>query len=133
MKHLNIASVLGWQDAEDIDEGLFLQPAEAAAIDAALANIPALESGIATTQEMIDQLTRSNEERERLLEEARLSLEEANAELASIKGGSSGKGTSLATDANLEINAEESSTLPRYDSPEHPANIAASRINRFKK
>lgn len=39
MKHTNIAKVLGWSETEDLQDGLHLQPEEAAALDTHLGTI----------------------------------------------------------------------------------------------
>ena len=102
MKYTRIAAALGWEETPDNQEGLFLQPEEAATLDAALGNDNA--EALATANETITTLNgeisnlktaaTAAAENETRLNNRIAELEAENAELGKE---SSGNGTVVTT------------------------------------
>lgn len=129
MKHTNIAAALAWDETPDNQEGLFLQPEEAATIDAALGkkaeNEKAAEDLVAANAtiaqlkgEITIATTAAVADKNRIAE-----LEAENKKLGSQ---SSGTGTNLPTGGDTVIE-EKGSRKITLNSPEHPLNVEAAR------
>lgn len=135
MKHTNIGTILGWTEIPETTEGLFLQPEEALRIDTALGKIS--ENETAAT-DLVTANTTIGEQTTKIT-----NLETAAANHEGTVTGLNNRITELETQLGLKASgngstlkvaadeAEEIETkvgkLPRYDSPDHPANLAAKR------
>jgi polyhydroxyalkanoate synthesis regulator phasin len=152
MKAGNIARVLGWTEVPDNkEEGLFLQPEEVGVLDDFITNLENSDTAteLSTANQTIEQLngristmktdsdnattlaqTQAGKITE--LEERVNTLEAENKELGKR---SSGNGSSIATgaDGQHEEANNTNANLPRYDSPEHPANLLADKFVKVKK
>lgn len=127
-KYTAIAAVLGWTEFEPQEDGLFLQPEEATAIDTALANATAVQTqldvantSVTSLQEQIAKM--HSAESVKTLNDRITALEAENKELGKK---SSGTGTAL------EVGEEEQETgAPKkkhtMSSAEHPVGAAVKQ------
>src|SRR5438552_1310384 len=114
----NIASVLGWEQSPDTEEGIFPQPEEAAAIDAALGvedNTEALTAAQGQVNELTNQLAAANDS----LATANSRITELEAENARLGQESSGKGTNLTVTEDPKVEEEKT---PSYLDESNPIN-----------
>ena len=154
MKYAFIAGALGWTETPECTEGLFLQPEEAAKID------KDLQTGAASQKAAEDLVTANNTIEERNGTIAGLNttisdmqsaantaaqaaadtlaardqrIQELEAQVTELGKGSSGKGTTVPSAEDVVASEKVStSALPRYDSPDHPANKEADKYTRKK-
>ena len=139
MKHPKIAATLGWTEEPSTEEGLFLQPEEATTIETALTEAVNNTAALATAQETIlanavtiDAMTvaaTAVSETATVQGDRIIALE---ATVAKLNGQSSGAKGSTIPGAVDEPPKEATVTtgFPRFDDPNHPANLAAARIGR---
>jgi len=131
----NIAKTLGWEEVpESSEEGLFLQPEEAAAIDTALGN------EVEDKSEEVTRLTNELATANSSLTTAQTGLQTANNRIAELEaenkklgGQSSGTGTKLTTTED-EAPKEKTNGKISLNDPNHPLNkYASSKIGAKKK
>lgn len=132
MKHTHIAAALGWSETPDNQEGLFLQPEEAATIDAALGknadNTKAAED-LAAANERIKTLESEAATAKTTADTQAARITELEAENEKLGAESSGSGTTLPTggDENAKEGTEKKVGL---SDPNHPLNqLATRRVN----
>lgn len=135
MKYQNIATALGWAETPDTEEGIFLQPEEAAAIDAALVTdgedktAEKLEEANAKVTELTAQLNDSNDKlakKKAKHDAAKLRIAQLEAENKELGGQSSGSGTTLPTTEDETADKNKSGKVS-LNNPEHPLNKDATR------
>lgn len=140
MKHPKIANVLGWNEEPATEEGIFLQPEEATAIESALVTTEEAEAaGIALTEAnstistLNAQITSLNEDAVKYVTNAAAQttkITELEADVKKLGGESSGPaGTKIDVKEDEKIPETKTSVTgrPRYDDPAHPANAAAQK------
>lgn len=133
MKHLNIASTLGWANVEDFTEGLHLQAEEAAKIDQVLGKNANAVAELETANSTIQELT---EKEKSLSEQAKKdgeTIAALKAEVEELGKGSSGSGSKIKSESDEEETTASNEKLPRYDDPNHPANLSAKKFGISKK
>jgi uncharacterized phage infection (PIP) family protein YhgE len=134
MKHNHIGKVLGWADIPDVKEGLHLQPEEASKIDECLGKVSANETAVAdlvTANEKIETLEAEAETaatNAQTLTDKVTALQSENDVLKSAKP--SGSGTKVAGASEEHVPVVAKGALPKYDSPDHPANKAAEKYSK---
>jgi hypothetical protein len=143
MKYAAIALVLGWTETPELTEGLFLQPEEATKIDQELTAASAakqaageLVTANATIQDRdtaIADLKTAAQASADTITQRDQRISELQAEVAELGKGSSGTGTVI-TAKEDDVTSEKPVTtgLPRYDSPDHPANREADKYTKKK-
>ena len=139
MKHLQIATTLGWTEEPSTEEGLFLQPEEATTIENVLATLAnttaaqvALEQTIVENAATIDAMTVAATVATEAATVQATRITELEGIVAKLNGKSSGAKGSTIPGAVDEPPKEATviTGLPRFDDPNHPANLAAARIGR---
>jgi chromosome segregation ATPase len=134
-KYTNIAKTLGWEEVpESTDEGLFLQPEEAAAIDTALGK--EVEDKTEEVNKLTGELATANQslkDKETELTTATDRITALEAENKKLGGQSSGTGTTLATTEDEKVKEGGNGKIS-LNSADHPLNkYASSKINAKKK
>ena len=135
MKYQNIAAALGWTETPDTAEGLFLQPEEAATIDASIAeaalNVQAA-TDLSAANDRLVQLSGELTNEKLATSNAIATIAERDATIAALKaendklgGESSGDGTALVTGGDLT--ATEGEKKLGLSDPNHPLNVEATR------
>jgi uncharacterized protein YccT (UPF0319 family) len=130
MKYKNISSTLGWAEEPQTEEGLFLQPEEAAKIESTLEAAAANLVELSLKSETITELQTSIDSKEEQIKLKDAKIAKLEGEVSKLSGESSGKGSNLNIDEDEANSAKGASSLPRFDSPDHPANKAAARVLR---
>lgn len=136
MKHTNIAATLGWATTEDLNEGLFLQPEEAAAIDAALEHVGAGKNAVAELETVNNTIATHEATIQTLTEQAtanQATITGLQADVARLGAGASGSGSVLKPAAGAEAIEEKinENGKPSFDSADHPANRFADSQKKY--
>ena len=129
MKYTHIAAALGWEETPDTQEGLFLQPEEAAAIDKVIGNNASNEKAaeeLATAKETIIRLEGEATATAEKTTALNNRITELEAENKTLGAQSSGNGTTLETKEDTN-KPEEKSGKMTLNSPDHPLNQFANR------
>lgn len=136
MKHNNIAATLGWTAVEDINEGLFLQPEEAASIDAALSTV-VTAGETAAALETANGTIATHEATIATMQTAATTnattIADLQGQIATLSKKPSGAGSTLKVAAATEVVEEKISTTgkPAFNSEEHPANKFADAQKKY--
>ena len=126
MKHTNIASTLGLEEAEDLTEGYFLQPEEASVVDAALGTVATTEAARAKLAGQVEALTSQLAERDdtikanaSTLANQTATISQLNTRIAKLAKEPSGKGTHVTSKEDVtETNAQ----VPSWMDESNPIN-----------
>lgn len=143
MKHPQIATALGWTEEPSTEEGLFLQPEEATTIDTALAtgetaaqDLVVANETIAANNVTLGEMTTAAKTASEAATVQTNRISELEATVARLNGETSGAAGSKIPAGGADTPPKEATVttgLPRFDDPNHPANIAAAKIGRGTK
>ena len=135
MKYPQLAAALGWaEEPATVAEGIFLQPEEAAQVETALATGEALATAETTIVELnstIETLTNEASAAATLLGENATTIADLQEQIAILGKKTSGAaGSAIKTATDETVTTASASALPKFDSPDHPANVAAAKIGK---
>jgi hypothetical protein len=128
----NISKVLGWAETPDTTEGLFLQPEEVASVENTIGDALANAATLTQAQADVEGLKAKNATQAATIATQTETIATLQAEVAKMGKESSGTGSTVAVPAAAEVKEEKAEGgMPRFDSPEHPANMYADGIKKY--
>lgn len=132
-KYASIAALLQWTEFEPQEDGLFLQPEEAATVDTALANAEASQQQLHDANESIVALNTqmSTMHTQETVDALNVTITNLQAQVKELGGGASGNGT-VVTTAEDEIETGAPKKALTMNDAEHPVNVAANNYLKAK-
>lgn len=131
MKYPNIASNVGWgNDYETTEEGLFLQPEEAASVDKTLGEFLANATKVQELTTVNSTLQQSVEQHTATISTQATKISELEAQVVKLGAAPSGNGSIVTTPASDQHTDEK--PVPSYLSADNPANQFADSRRKSK-